>query len=67
LAGYAFADAAAPGLLDPRLPSDFEMPSPKEILGSDDDLDPMEDEEQPEFFVDFISDDDSPDDETESE
>ena len=60
-------DLKAAGLLDPRLPSDFEMPSPKEILGGDDDLDPMEDEEQPEFFVDFMSDDDSSDDEDENE
>lgn len=60
-------DLKAAGLLDPRLPSDFEMPSPKEILGSDDDLDPMEETEQPEFFVDFMADDESPEDETESE
>ena len=53
------ADLKAAGLLDPRLPHDFDMPTPKEILGGDDDLDPMEDEEQPEFFVDFMSDDDS--------
>lgn len=57
----------AAGLLDPRLPSDFEMPSPKEILGADDDLDPMEEEEQPEFFVDFMSEDEAETDETESE
>jgi len=52
-------DLKAAGLLDPRLPHDFEMPIPKEILGSEDDLDPTEDEEQPEFFVDFMSDDDT--------
>jgi len=50
-------DLKAAGLLDPRLPHDFEMPVPKEILGADDDLDPMEEAEQPEFFVDFMSDD----------
>ncbi len=54
-------DLKAAGLLDPRLPHDFEIPTPKEILGADDDLDPMEDEEQPEFFVDFMSDDDNED------
>jgi segregation and condensation protein B len=53
------ADLKAAGLLDPRLPHDFEMPTPKEILGGDDDLDPVDADEQPEFFVDFMSDDDA--------
>lgn len=52
------ADLKAAGLLDPRLPKDFEMPTP---MAPDDlrfDEDPLEDEdEQPEFFEDFVGDD----------
>ncbi|MGB0906694.1 MAG: SMC-Scp complex subunit ScpB [Maricaulaceae bacterium] len=50
-------DLKAAGLLDPRLPKDFEMPSP---MMPDDltlDEDPLEDDEQPEFFEDFLEDD----------
>jgi segregation and condensation protein B len=49
-------DLKAAGLLDPRLPKDFEMPTPM----MPDDLtigeDPLEDDE-PEFFEDFMTDD----------
>lgn len=51
-------DLKAAGLLDPRLPKDFEMPSP---MAPDDlriDEDPLEDDEQPEFFEDFMGDED---------
>ena len=51
-------DLKAAGLLDPRLPKDFEMPTPMEP----DDLrigeDPLEDEDAPDFFEDFIGDED---------
>lgn len=51
-------DLKAAGLLDPRLPKDFEMPSP---MAPDDlrlDEDPLEDEEDsPDFFEDFIGED----------
>jgi len=51
-------DLKAAGLLDPRLPKDFEMPTPMEP----DDLrigeDPLEDEDAPDFFEDFIGEDD---------
>ncbi len=51
-------DLKAAGLLDPRLPKDFEMPTPMEM----DDLrigeDPLEDEDAPDFFEDFIGDED---------
>jgi len=50
-------DLKAAGLLDPRLPKDFEMPTPMEVLGADDDLDPMEEEEDTEFVMDFLGDD----------
>lgn len=56
-------DLKAAGLLDPRLPKDFEMPTP---MAPDDlriDEDPLDDEDdQPEFFEDFIGDDDGQDD-----
>jgi len=51
-------DLKAAGLLDPRLPKDFEMPSP---MAPDDlriDEDPLEDDEQPEFFEDFMGEED---------
>lgn len=51
-------DLKAAGLLDPRLPKDFEIPTPIMVDDLADDEDPIEDEEQPEFFEDFLSDDD---------
>ena len=47
----------AAGLLDPRLPDDFEMPSPNMIddLSADEGL--LEDEEAPDFFQDFMDED----------
>jgi segregation and condensation protein B len=46
------------GLLDPRLPKDFEVPEPKMLDALDNDEDPMEMEtEDPEFFEDFLADD----------
>ena len=48
-------DLKAAGLLDPRLPKDFEMPEPMDSDKEGDfDLDPMEDGEEPEFFEDFL-------------
>ena len=51
-------DLKAAGLLDPRLPKDFEMPEPM----MPDDLTvgevPLEEEEDPEFFEDFLGEDD---------
>lgn len=51
-------DLKAAGLLDPRLPKDFEMPEPM----MPDDLTagevPLEDAEDPEFFEDFMQEDD---------
>jgi len=52
-------DLKAAGLLDPRLPKDFEMPTPM----AEDDLrigeDPLEDDEDsPDFFEDFLGDED---------
>ena len=50
-------DLKAAGLLDPRLPKDFEMPEPM----MPDDLTaeevPLEEEEEPEFFEDFLEED----------
>ena len=50
-------DLKAAGLLDPRLPKDFEMPEPM----MPDDLTaeevPLEEEEDPEFFEDFLEED----------
>ena len=51
-------DLKAAGLLDPRLPKDFEMPEP---MMADDlrfDEDPLEDEADPQFFEDFLEDSD---------
>lgn len=52
-------DLKAAGLLDARLPKDFEMPSP--MLTMDVDEDPIEmDDEDSEFVMDFMNDDDTP-------
>ena len=54
-------DLRAAGLLDPRLPVDFEMPTPTDMdLEGDFDLQPMDDMDNAEFFEDFLggSDDD---------
>lgn len=49
-------DLKAAGLLDPRLPKDFEMPEP--IMADDLNLDedPLDDEDEPAFFEDFLDD-----------
>jgi len=55
-------DLKAAGLLDPRLPKDFEMPSPADMdLEGDFDLDPMEQQDNAEFFEDFLGGDDDDD------
>lgn len=51
-------DLKAAGLLDARLPKDFEVPSPQ--ISMDIDEDPIEDEEEPEFVMDFMQDDEGP-------
>jgi len=49
----------AAGLLDPRLPKDFEMPEPTMLDALQNDEDPLELEtEEAEFFEDFLADDD---------
>jgi len=49
----------AAGLLDPRLPKDFEMPEPSMLDALQNDEDPLEMEtEDAEFFEDFLADDD---------
>ena len=49
-------DLKAAGLLDSRLPKDFEMPTP--MISMDIDEDPIDEEEDdPEFIMDFMSDD----------
>ena len=48
-------DLKAAGLLDPRLPKDFEMPAPMMPDDLTDDEDPLEDAET-EFFEDFLDD-----------
>lgn len=49
----------AAGLLDPRLPKDFEMPEPSMLDRLQNDEDPLEmDTEDAEFFEDFLADDD---------
>jgi len=50
-------DLKAAGLLDPRLPKDFEMPEP--IMPDDLTADeaPIEEEDDPEFFEDFLEED----------
>ena len=52
------SDLKAAGLLDPRLPKDFEMPAPMIADDLTEDEDPLEDEDNPEFFEDFLADDD---------
>ncbi len=47
-------DLKAAGLLDPRLPKDFEMPEPMMVDDLRGDEDPLEDEEEPAFFEDFL-------------
>jgi segregation and condensation protein B len=49
-------DLKAAGLLDPRLPKDFEMPEPIAVDDISIDEDPLEDEDEPEFFEDFLDD-----------
>jgi segregation and condensation protein B len=52
-------DLKAAGLLDPRLPKDFEMPEPMMVDELDNDEDPMEMEtEEKTFFEDFLEDGD---------
>jgi len=46
----------AAGLLDPRLPKDFEMPEPIAVDDISIDEDPLDDEDEPEFFEDFLDD-----------
>lgn len=53
-------DLKSAGLLDPRLPKDFEMPEPKMMDRLDVDEDPLEpDDEETEFFEDFLADDET--------
>ena len=49
-------DLKAAGLLDPRLPKDFEMPEPMMLDDLTVDEDPLDDETDPEFFEDFLDD-----------
>ena len=52
-------DLKAAGLLDPRLPKDFEMPEPMDADSEGDfDLDPLDEQDAPEFFEDFLEGDD---------
>lgn len=52
-------DLRSAGLLDPRLPKDFEMPEPKMMDDINTDEDPLEMEtEDPNFFEDFLDEDD---------
>lgn len=52
-------DLKSAGLLDPRLPKDFEMPEPSMLDALATDEDPLEmDEDDPEFFEDFLAEDD---------
>jgi len=52
-------DLKAAGLLDPRLPKDFEMPEPMVLDELGDDEGPIEEVEEPEFFEDFLSEDEN--------
>ena len=52
-------DLKAAGLLDPRLPKDFEMPEPMVLDELGDDEGPIEEVEDPEFFEDFLSEDEN--------
>lgn len=47
-------DLKAAGLLDPRLPKDFEMPAPMMPDDLTEDEDPLEDLDDPNFFEDFM-------------
>jgi segregation and condensation protein B len=51
-------DLKAAGLLDPRLPKDFEMPEPMMPDALTNEEDPLEEEEDPNFFEDFLEEDD---------
>lgn len=51
-------DLKAAGLLDPRLPKDFEMPEPIMPDSLTNDEAPLEEAEDPEFFEDFLQEDD---------
>ncbi len=51
-------DLKAAGLLDPRLPKDFEMPEPMMPDALTNDEDPLEEEEEANFFEDFLEEDD---------
>jgi len=55
-------DLKAAGLLDSRLPKDFEMPSPVMPDDLTEDEDPLDDMEEPEFFEDFLGEDDADED-----
>jgi len=50
-------DLKAAGLLDPRLPKDFEMPEPMMPDALTNEEDPLEDEEDANFFEDFLEED----------
>ncbi|MDB2438196.1 SMC-Scp complex subunit ScpB [Hellea sp.] len=50
-------DLKAAGLLDPRLPKDFEMPEPMMPDSLTGDEDPLEEEEDANFFEDFLEED----------
>jgi len=50
-------DLKAAGLLDPRLPKDFEMPSPMMPDDLTSEEDPLEDDDIPEFITDFLAED----------
>jgi len=50
-------DLKAAGLLDPRLPKDFEMPEPIMPDALTNEEDPLEEEEDPNFFEDFLEED----------
>lgn len=52
-------DLKAAGLLDSRLPKDFEVPTP--MMSLDIDEDPIDEEDDGEFVLDFLNDDEAPD------
>lgn len=52
-------DLKSAGLLDPRLPKDFEMPEPMMMDDLSIDEDPLEDEDDPSFFEDFLDESDA--------
>lgn len=52
-------DLKAAGLLDPRLPKDFEMPTPMMPDDLTEGEDPLEDEDGPDFFEDFMGEDEN--------